>query len=197
MFKKIATGLATSALLLVSVMPAFADVTVDVSGNGARSNNLVKVKEKCSQKVTQKSSTTVGVSLNLSGNTGGNEAENNTGGSNSITTGNVSNTVTIFVQGGSNTAELPNCCCANEGGNTQDLTISNNGVDSTNTIRVKKEKKLKVKQKSRTNVTVTGTITGTTGNNETEGNTGGDNSLNAGHVTNDASVGVVGGSNNL
>ena len=196
MFKKFITGFATGSLLLGSVVGVFADTTVEVSGNGSNSINTVQVKEKCTQKVSQSNSTTANVVLGLSGNTGGNTANDNTGAGVSITTGNVTNTAVVTVAGGDNTAEVPSCCCGEENG-TNDVLVSGNGTNSINTVRVKKVKKSRTKQRNRIQATVVGSLTGTTGDNSSNDNTGGTVEHDTGNVTNEAIIDVSGGSNTL
>lgn len=197
MFKKFTTGLATGTLLLNLVVPALADVTIDVIGNGTGSDNYVKVKEKCIQKVKQSNYTNANINLNLSGNTGGNNANDNTGGTQTISTGNVNNTANVTVTGGDNTAVVADCCCGEEGNTQANVTVSDNGSNTTNTVRVKKVKKQKVKQRTRTSATVVGTLVGTTGTNDANDNTGSGTDVDTGNVTNDATVDVAGGSNSL
>ncbi len=195
MFKKFVTGFVTGSFLLGSVVGVFADTTVEVSGNGVGSTNTVKVKEKCSQTVKQSNSTTANVVLAVSGDTGNNTANGNTGAGVLITTGNVTNTVGVSVTGGDNTADVSDCCCGET--TTNDVLVAGNGVGSNNTVRVKKVKKSRTKQRNQTQATVVGSVVGTTGSNESNGTTGGTVEHDTGNVTNDVTVDVAGGSNTL
>lgn len=198
MFKKFAIGFTVGTLMLSAIVPALADTTVDVLGNGTGSDNYVKVKEKCVQKVKQSNTTNANITLDLSGNTGYNNANNNTGGTQTVQTGDVDNTADVTVTGGENSASLPDCCCGEqEGGSQANVTVADNGSNTTNTVRVKKVKKQKVRQRTRTNATVEGTLSGTTGTNDANSNTGTGTEVNTGNVNNEATVDVSGGSNAL
>lgn len=73
-----------------------------ISGNGDGSTNYVKVKSKKLSVVTQYSKTKVKTKTWLKAKTGKNIADDNTGGSVDVTTGNADNTVDVTVTGGGN-----------------------------------------------------------------------------------------------
>lgn len=79
------------------------DVDVVVSGNGNGSTNKVKVWEGNFSLVLQGNSSTVVNDVYASSNTGNNEANQNTGGTVGVTTGNAETGVVIDVSGGTNT----------------------------------------------------------------------------------------------
>lgn len=196
MLKKFATGLVTGSLILNAVIPALADTTVDVTGNGSGAVNTVTVREKCKQIVKQKNSTSAYITLNLVGNSGDNNANDNTNGNVTILTGDVKNTANVTVTGGDNTAEVPPCCCGEEANGTA-VTVADNGTGTTNTVSVTKKKKTKVKQRTRTSATVNGTLNGKSGGNDSNDNTTGEVKVDSGKVENSATVEVSGGSNSL
>ena len=78
------------------------NTTVDISGNGAFSNNGVTVVNSSSNSVTQTNNTTVNTAVVSSSNTGDNSSSFNTGGSSSITTGGAGTTVGVMVGGSTN-----------------------------------------------------------------------------------------------
>lgn len=76
------------------------------------------------------------------------------------------------------------------------ITVSGNGKDSDNDVKVENERRVEVSQ---TNVTKVGTFVsqvGNSGDNTCSGNTGGDCTVNTGKVTNKVNVTVQGGNNN-
>lgn len=197
MLKKFVTGFVTGSLLLGSAMPMFADVTVDVSGNGENSSNTVYVKNKCKTEVTQSNVTAATINLDVKGNSGENKANGNTDGNVTIDTGNVTNDVTVDVTGGDNTAVVPACCCDESGNTLTDVVVSGNGKDSTTDVTVRNKKKLKTSQSGTTAATVTGKVKGKSGKNKAKNNTGGTVDVLTGNVDNTVGVTVTGGSNTL
>lgn len=83
--------------------------------------------------ITQNNSTVVLTKVVSKSNTGGNKASGNTGGSNSITTGNSTSNSSVTVTGGSNVLNATPCC--NNSGDTN-VTISGNGAGSTNNVNI-------------------------------------------------------------
>jgi hypothetical protein len=168
---KLATGLVTASLLAATVAPAaFAATDITVSGNGAGSHNKVKVKNKNKTKVVQSNATAV---VNLTGvfqNTGGNTANNNTGGGNvDVNSGNATSTVTNHTTTGGNVATVDPCGCPT--GDTL-IDVSGNGADSTNKVKVKNTSTTTVRQTNETLV-VNGTLVAqNTGGNHANNNTG-------------------------
>lgn len=79
------------------------DTTVKVTGNGAYSDNDVKIVNSNSTTVSQSNKIIVGTAVVNLSNTGGNTINGNVGGDNTITSGNVKNTTTVNVDGGTNT----------------------------------------------------------------------------------------------
>src|SRR5260221_735956 len=80
------------------------DTSLTINGNGENSVNTAKVKNSCSQTVTQTNTTAVSTSVTQHAKTGGNTVSGNTGGTASVTTGDATNTVTVDVTGGDNTS---------------------------------------------------------------------------------------------
>lgn len=210
MWKKFATGFVTGSLILGSVLPIAASTFVEVGSNGSHSNNTVYVKEKCEQKVYQKNYTSAHIDLDLKGNSGKNDANDNVGDV-SVDTGNVTNTAWVGVSGGNNNAFVPPCCCeplrrfghfVEDGsplGTGTAVVVHGNGKGSTNDVTVKKYKKSKVKQKTKTWASVDADLNGNSGKNDTNDNTSWGNTVEqkTGHVENSATVEVSGGSNSL
>jgi len=93
---KAATGIATASLLAQAFTPlAFADTTVEISGNGADSDNTATVVQVNETGVFQENNAEIQNNVSVSANSGGNDANNNTGGDVSIDTGNATSNTTI------------------------------------------------------------------------------------------------------
>ena len=195
--RKIATGVATIGLLFATMAPAvFADVTID--GNGADSTNGVIVVDSSKCKVSQSSNTAALTFVYSSADTSGNTANSNTGGGDvTVKSGDASSTVKTEVTGGDNTATDP-CCGCTPATPPADVTISNNGKDSTNGVITVTENNKKVKQTSNT-FALTGVLSSAdSGNNKANGNTGGGNvKVKSGKSTSTVTTKITGGSNSL
>lgn len=194
--KKLGYSLATACAtlgLLATAGIAFADTSAEISGNGAESNNTIIIKHKCETVVDQTNKTKVNTEVTANANTGGNSASSNTGGDVTIDTGNASNTVTVDVTGGSNSASLPSdqCCCQS----TTDTLISGNGEGSTNLVKVKSKKSTVVSQYAKTKVKAKASVKAKTGKNIADDNTGGTVDVTTGNGTNTVGVTVSGGGN--
>lgn len=191
---KIAAGLTTVALLTSVTAPAFASTTVDVTGNGTKSDNTVEVEN--SNKVDIKQTNNLDVLLNISSkaSTGGNKASGNTGGDVSIDTGDATTETTVVVTGGDNKATVPACGC-DSGDNT--VNVKNNGKKSDNKVTLKNKNELKADQKGDVNVTGNIDSIAKTGKNKAKNNTGGDVKVKTGTSVSTTEVGVISGSNIL
>jgi len=194
MIKKTTIGIFGAILMTAFAQGAFADTTVDISGNGSDSYNKVKVKNENTTVVDQTNVTKVTTVVDASASTGGNKANSNTGGDVTVDTGDASNTVIVTVLGGSNTASVDPCAC--EPGNT-DVTVSGNGEGSTNKTKVKNSNATYVGQYSKTKVYTYAYLKAKTGKNKASKNTGGTVDLTTGGAENSVDVLVTSGSNDL
>lgn len=78
------------------------DTTIGITGNGEKSHNKVTVTNKDITTVSQSNVSETSTSVVISNSTGGNKANNNTGGSVDVTSGDASSTVTVTNEGGTN-----------------------------------------------------------------------------------------------
>lgn len=78
------------------------DTTVDISGNGSKSTNTVKVYNYDSTKVSQTNSAVISNSVGVTQTTGNNQANHNTNGSVDVTSGDATADVTISNTTGDN-----------------------------------------------------------------------------------------------
>lgn len=196
LIKRVSTVLVSTALLASSFAPAAFAADLEISDNGAGSNNTINVTSTSNTTVNQTSNTDVDLTIGVVASTGGNQANGNNGGNVSITTGNATSNVTVSVTGGSNTAWVNPCGCpCSEGSGTS--LISGNGAGSTNKINKVKTNKFTTKQKSNTDVDVTIWKKLKTGKNKANHNNGGTTTINTGDASSTASATVNGGSNTL
>lgn len=193
--KKLGTAIATAAILgsVMAPVAAFADTTVDVTGNGAGSTNYVNANQSNTTVVDQTNITKSYVKVNAKANTGGNSCSDNTGGDCTIDTGMATNDVTVSVTGGNNTATVAPCGCDT----TTDVTVADNGADTHNTVKAKKTNTVVATQFTKTKSKVKTRVKAKTGNNVADANTNGSNSITTNDAANTVDVTVGGGSNVL
>lgn len=167
---KIAAASASAVILSgVFANGAFA-ADLQISGNGAGSNNKIEVSSSNETVVEQGNAMIVVTAVSSSANTGGNNASGNTGkGDVTIDTGNATSTVTTTVTGGGNEATLPEGC-----GCPDDATvkISGNGKNSTNKVKKSKSDSTYVGQGNFLGVGTFVSSKAKTGKNKAKNNTG-------------------------
>ncbi|MDO8658782.1 MAG: hypothetical protein Q7K55_08625 [Candidatus Levybacteria bacterium] len=200
--RKLVTAAATTAVLLNALMPlAFADTTIEISGNGEDSNNTTHVSANNSTTVVQSNLSTVINTVYSDANTGKNDANRNTGGDVTINTGDAASTVDLSTKTNVNKADVNNC-----GGCDGDVKvlISGNGADSDNKVGLKSSADTSIYQNNDALVVNTVDSDANTGKNDANRNTGGDVTIETGNATSDvdvwtavnANVATVGGSGN-
>lgn len=182
--KKLGTAIATGALLLNTFTPlAFASTTIEISGNGAGSDNWANVTQNTTTTVSQNNTANVNNTVNADAKTGGNDASFNTGGSVGIKTGNATVNTTVNNALNSNSADV-NCCAS---GNTT-VNITGNGAYSDNGVQLKQGTVTAVNQDNVANVDNDVDGDAKTGGNDAYKNTGGDVTIITGNAKVDANV---------
>ncbi len=188
LYKKIAVGVATSALLaqagLMAPLSAFAAITVTVSGNGSGSTNDVLYTNTSTNAVTQTNTANVTNNVTAEAETGDNDANDNTGGDVSVETGNATTTVSVATAANSNSADTSSCDCPDE----IVANISGNGSDSTNGVNYANSQTNVLSQFNTANVNNTIDAEAETGDNDANRNTGGEVSVNTGNSSADVVV---------
>lgn len=177
--KRLATAIATGAILLNALTPmAFAATTITISGNGLNSDNEVNVSMGQTTTVVQENNANVNNFVSANANSGGNDANGNTGGDVDITTGEAKVDVSVSTMVNKNVANV-DCC------DTGDTTvkISENGKNSDNKVDLDSEKSIGVFQNNDAFVFNTVYGNANSGNNDANGNTGGDVSITAGKAS--------------
>ncbi len=131
--KKVATAVATSAMLLNVLAPiAHADTLIEISGNGADSRNEANISTGSNTTVTQNNNAVVTNNVTSNSSTGGNKANDNIGGDVIIKTGDATSKTTIVNDLNKNVANVDNCNCE---GDTE-VKISGNLVGSRNDVKL-------------------------------------------------------------
>lgn len=174
-----------------------ATLTVEISENGADSENEVELDFDLETLVVQNNEVEVENDVDLDADTGDNEVEENTGGDIDVETGDVDQTVEVWNEAGVN-AIVADVCCDLDGS----VTIEKNGADSENEFELwwdvvteffqggeEKEDRHGEDIELETDVD----LDGDTGDNEVEKNTGDD--LTTGDVDQEVTVGNEAGMN--
>lgn len=183
--KRAAVAVATGSLVFGSFMPAaLGQLTLEITGNGSGSTNDLNFSSTSNTVVTQTNVANISNNVDVDADTGGNDAEGNTGGDVAVSTGDSSVSVGVSNQANSNAASVDSC-----NGCLNDLTvaISGNGSDSDNEANVAVENATHVTQTNVANISNNVDIDSDTGDNDANDNTGGDVSIETG----DASAGVA------
>lgn len=166
---------ATTAFL--SVAPIALASTVEVSGNGADSQNTANLSISQTVTLQQQNNADVDNNVDASANTGGNEASDNTGGDVSINTGDASTSLSLSTTANSN--KLSGVCCDDL---SVDAKISGNGADSDNEINLSLNRENSFIENNNLDVDNRVELYANTGDNRANGNTGGDVSINTGNA---------------
>jgi hypothetical protein len=195
--KKVGAGIATTALLALSAAPAAfaADNDVWVAGNGAFSDNNVRLSDRNSSSVTQRNDTRISNDVENRLNTGGNHASFNTGGSVTIYSGDANATTSIANEAGSNVASLSNSCGCNSGGTN--VAVSGNGAFSSSNVSASNWNREQFVQNNRTIFRNEVLNNINTGKNYADFNTGTDVVIYSGSANADTMLHNAAGSNAL
>jgi hypothetical protein len=172
-------SLVSLSLLLLVATPALASTDIEITDNGANSDNSVTIEDKNETKVDQSNKAQVSNVVGLTVNTGGNTASKNTGGDSKITSGDIEAGVAIHTHVNANEATVDSCCDEDSDAN---IDINGNGAKSESNVTTKKESKTKLGQ---TNKAQVGNVVGAyleTGDNETSKNTNGDSKIVSGDI---------------
>ena len=172
--KKIATAIASAALLVNSALPVFA-TTIEISGNGSDSDSEVDVEMGQTTTVVQSNEADVTNVVNTKADTGGNKAKDNTNSDVEIETGNATVDVNVENTLNSNSADI-DCCPSGD----VDVLVSGNGSDSDNNVWLDLNTETDVFQTNEADVKNLVWADAKTGDNEAEDNTGGSVSIKTG-----------------
>ncbi len=166
--RKIPTALVTLSVLLANAAPVGA-MTIEVSGNGADSNTTTNVSVSQTVSILQSNTANIDNNVSAEANSGGNRANDNTGGDVSIETGDATTKVSASNKANSNTLELG--CCNILGAAVK---VSGNGADSRNEVNLSLSNEYSVEDRNNLDIDNDIFVFANTGDNEANGNTGGD-----------------------
>ncbi len=176
---RITTAIATGSVLLQALAGITHASTIEISGNGAGSNNGVAVNQVSTTQVSQTNTANVSNNVNSSANTGGNDANFNTGGNVTVNTGAANVSANVSNNLNSNAASVN--CCANNGGTN--VEVSGNGAFSDNQVGVNQTHTTAVSQGNAANVNNNVNGKANTGYNDAGFNTGGDVTVSTGKAS--------------
>lgn len=159
---------ASGALLLNAIVPVLADTTIQISGNGAGSDNYANVTSTSQTSVTQSNTANISNDVNSTATTGSNDSNFNTGGQTTTMTGAANVTSDVSTQANENVATT-NCC----GTGDTTVKISGNGAESTSTVTPDISNKTTLDQSNKADISNNIDSTATTGKNDANSNTGG------------------------
>lgn len=167
---------------------------VDLSGNGAFSDNNVRVRNTNSTTAQQTNNTSVNNDIQNVANTGGVSANFNTGTDVTVQTGDANANTQVTTQGGTNLLDLNNG--GSGGGSGTNVQVSGNGAFSDNNVLADTNNRTNVRQTNRTNVMNDILNAANTGGVSGSFNTGADVSVRTGDA--DATTDVfTGGNSNM
>jgi len=162
--------LAAGAMLLNVASPALAGTTtLEITGNGANSNNEVDVEIEREVKVEQNNDADIDNDINVDSNTGENNANQNGAGNVEIKTGDATTNVKVNNSVNSNVAEVD--CCA---GNDTTVKVSDNLSKSQNTVYLDDKNETKIDQDNDADIDNDVDVDSETGENYADDNIGGD-----------------------
>lgn len=177
---KITAGVLSLALATSIFAPAgaMAATNVTVSGNGTDSINKVKIKNIKKTSIKQKNNSSIINSFSVTQSTDGNNANNNTGGDVTVTSGNSTATVNVTNMTGGNFLMWDDSCGCIPQDTTVDIT--DNGKDSQNEVKVINKDITKLTQKNSVSITNSISVNQSSGENDANNNTGGNVSITSG-----------------
>lgn len=182
---KIASLIATGALLLSTATPAFAE-TIEISGNGSLSVNTANVNETNVTTVSQTNNAVVSNNVSSNANSGGNSANFNTGGDVNVVSGAAKSSTEVTNALNTNNAQIAPCgnCAAGEG----DVKITGNGATSFNNANLNSTNTTVAGQSNNAYVANNVASNANSGNNDAGFNTGGNTVVSTGMAQSDAKV---------
>lgn len=187
--KRIIAAVSAGTMFLSFVGPVAATYeeesgdTITITGNGYNSDNYAKVYENNDTTVYQSNNAIVTNTVSADANTGGNDANQNTGGDAGIMTGDATTKVEVSNLLNQNTASV-DCCDAGD----LDVLISENGADSYNKAKIYSDSDIYVTQDNNAIVTNNVDADAKTGYNDANQNTGGEVLVSTGNAWTEVAV---------
>lgn len=188
--KKVATAVATSAMLLNVLAPlAHAETNIEITGNGAGTRNDANVSMSSNTTVTQSNNAEVKNNVTSNASTGGNKANDNLTGEVIIHTGDAKSNTDIVNDLNKNVANAVDCNC----GEDLNVKIGQNLTGSKNEVNVNNGRSngTEIYQDNRAKVTNDVDTKSSTGGNDANRNGSGDVTIVTGNATTKVSVGTT------
>lgn len=160
------------------------DANVQISGNGAYSNNDVNLRSDNNVRLNQDNRANVRNDVDVKANTGHNDANFNTGGDVAVVTGDANTHVNLMTLANANSASIGGG--DNNHGGVLSARILGNGAFSDNNIRLNFDNDSSIRQDNRAHINNDVNVDANTGHNDANFNTGGDVDV----VTGDANTHV-------
>ena len=151
--------------------------TITITGNGSDSQNLVDFQQNSDTQININQNAYIQNNLNGSANTGGNQANNNSGGNTTITTGNINVNLNI-----ENTNINMTNVSAPQANGSVTIKIAGNGSYSNNLVNVSLNNNVNISIDNRAEIINSAIWDLITGRNEASGNTGGNVSITTGDI---------------
>ncbi|TSC88182.1 MAG: Uncharacterized protein G01um101416_205 [Microgenomates group bacterium Gr01-1014_16] len=167
--KQIVAAVSASVMFLSMAAPVFAETTIVISGNGANSDSKSDVQFTGDTTVTQTNQASISNNIDADADTGKNDANQNTGGSVLVKTGDATTGVSVENVVNSNQASV-DCCTAGD----TDIEISGNGADTKNDVKLKNDADVSLYQTNEADIYNRVDADADTGKNDANQNTGGD-----------------------
>jgi hypothetical protein len=179
--RQIIAVLAAGSTALSAFAPVAFATELAITGNGSSSNNNIKIEQSRDTTVVQSNTAVVTNSVSSSATTGGNRANDNTGGDVMIKTGDASTRTTISNELNTNMAHVD---CCQEG--DLHVRISGNGSYSDNKVNIghgSRRDDIQIFQNNAAVVTNAVDTDAKTGGNDAKRNTGGDVTVRTGDAS--------------
>jgi hypothetical protein len=158
---------------------------VNVTGNGAESENGVNANNANNVFLNQNNNANFNNKVNATSSTGANDSSFNTGGSSVVLTGNATTNVTV------NNAANANVATVGGNGGSSDpssVVVSGNGALSANGVNLDQESAVVLDQDNYANIKNDVKANAKTGDNSSTFNTGGDNGIESGNATTNVGI---------
>jgi len=179
----IASAVASGSLLVSAALPLMAQTTVVITDNGAGSNNSAVVTQTTVTTVNQSNTANVVNDIDADAETGDNDANFNTGGDVTISTGKASVAAVVTNDLNSNAAQVG--CCAS---GATEVEIKGNGAFSDNLVTLGQSNVTAVSQSNSAKVKNLIEMDADSGENDANMNTGGDVTILTGNAKTSAVV---------
>lgn len=165
------SAIAVASIFASALAPAaYADTFAQISGNGFRSDNQIRIDQQNDLVAVQSNDANFRNAVTHKSNTGGNRASGNTGGDVSIITGDAANRTQISNRANQNSLTIGGCHICGSGGT--DVSIVGNGSRSDNRVDVDSNSSTFVSQDNNANFSNQVRSLSNTGANNASGNVG-------------------------